>query len=451
MKNKGKHRERLYELRYRNKLERCKKRRKGKRMVGIHACSDCGLESNIVGADYMKVMTHLSKKQFGLSPFLCHTGKREIITIPEVFSISENPETVIKILRRIYTIGKEKKTTELIFDHENCKSLGLSASTMLDIIVLAVDRYRQTIRHPIEYGGTIPRDELAKDILLASGLPYHLNAEYYAQVNQEQMECFETVKGVYDIEANKADKTATDMTLYFNRCLKTQNYELNEHGLNLLSTMLGEVIGNCEIHGGEGSTWYTQGHYQIQEGNPYGEMQLLFLNIGSTIYDGLKHEASEETQRRLEYILKRQYRNISGDWDEEMIYTVFALQEGISRLRDGNIKGYSKRGTGTVNLIELFYDIGECDNGLKPKMSILSGATQIIFDERYKLTDVNFKNDMAFGSGNRKIIAFNCDNDIYQRADNKNVKKLKEYFPGTAISLRFYLDSRYIEKRKAGK
>ena len=36
------------------------------------------------------------------------------------------------------------------------------------------------------------------------------------------------------------------------------------------------------------------------------------------------------------------------------------------------------------------------------------------------------------------------------RTEMENVVKLKENFPGTIISLRFYLDSRYIHKKQKG-
>ena len=133
------------------------------------------------------------------------------------------------------------------------------------------------------------------------------------------------------------------------------------------------------------------------------------------------------------------------------MYTVFALQEGISRLRNQQRKGYAERGSGTVSMIEFFVNLGKSDSGLKPQMSILSGSTQILFDDTYKLHEEYFKNDIVFGTGKRKIIAFNALNDIYQHPDKNNVKKIKGYFPGTVISLQFYLDGRYIEKRKGGK
>ena len=42
------------------------------------------------------------------------------------------------------------------------------------------------------------------------------------------------------------------------------------------------------------------------------------------------------------------------------------------------------------------------------------------------------------------------ENDIYKPADPRNVMYMKEYFPGTIISLKFYLDRNYIEQKKRG-
>lgn len=371
------------------------------------------------------------------------------IEIPEVFSISENAEDAIQLLRKTYTLCSNMKTKTIIFDHSNCVNLGLSASTIMDIIVLAVEKYREKLGNPLEFVGDLPRNRKARDILLASGLPYHLKADSYMHFDKEHVERFETIKGAHSLFANKADETATKLTLYFNKCLKTQNMELNDEGKRVLGRILGEVISNCEIHGGDSSTWYTQGHYQIKEDNSYGEMQLLFLNLGETIYEGLKNQSTSlETKQKLSHIMKMQKQYINNHWDEEMIYTVFALQEGISRLRDKSIEGYEGRGSGTVSMIEMFNDIGECQNGLKPQMTIVSGNTQIIFTDNYKMKPVMFEGDVAFETGEKQIIAFNDENDIYMPANPSNVIKMNQYFPGTVISLKFYLDSRYIINKK---
>lgn len=402
--------------------------------------------NSFLGSDYINVIGLLDKKKFAL-PYQ-FSGQQKRIIIPEVFSISENAERAIRVLREVYTALRCEKTNKYLFDHSNCINLGLSASTIMDIIVLAVSKYREKQGHVLEFEGHLPHNKYVRDILLASGLPYHLDAESVTSFDAEHVQRFETIKGHHDIKANKADATSTKLVLYFNKCLKTQNLELNDEGKRLLSRILGEVISNCEIHGGETATWYTQGHYQMREDDSFGEMQMLFLNLGETIYEGLKNDSSDETEQKLAHILNMHRKNMKYNWDEEMVFTVFALQEGISRLRDANKEGYKARGSGTVSMIEMLNDIGKCENGLKPQMTIVSGRTQIKFTDHYKMKPVKFENDVVFGSGIKRIIAFNEENNIYAIPDHDSVVKMSEYFPGTVISLKFYLDNRYIINRK---
>ena len=369
-----------------------------------------------------------------------------------MFSISEDAEAAIRLLRETYTFCQNMKTKAILFDHSDCVNLGLSASTIMDIIVLAVKKYRKKSGKALNLSGYLPHDSKARDILLASGLLYHLKVDSHMHFDEKHVQRFETIEGRNSPSANKADETATKLTEYFNKCLRTQNMELNDEGKRVLGRILGEVVSNCEIHGGDSSTWYTQGHYQIKEDNSYGEMQLLFLNLGETIYEGLKNHSSLETKQKLCHIMKEQKQYINSHWDEEMIYTVFALQEGISRLRDKSINGYEGRGSGTVSMIEMFYAIGKSQNGLKPQMTIVSGNTQIKFTDNYKMKRMMFKDDVVFETGEKYIIAFNDENNIYAPADSKNVIKMNQYFPGTVISLKFYLDSRYIiNKKKEGR
>lgn len=157
-------------------------------------------------------------------------------------------------------------------------------------------------------------------------------------------------------------------------------------------------------------------------------MQLLFLNLGDTIFEGLKNHSSKETETRLGYFLEKHQHYFSAVWDEEMACTVFALQEGISRLRDKRVKGYEGRGTGTVSLLETLNVIGKCEDGQMPEMTIISGKTYIRFNGKYNIKKEQFKNDPVFGNGKKSIIAFNEDNNIYTPADSRYVLKLKKIF-----------------------
>lgn len=399
--------------------------------------------------DYQKVMEHLEKANFALQDLKIQK-KKIFVKIPKRFSISEQPDKTIYFFRQLYTIGMCDNVDEIIFDHSKCEFLGLSASTIMDIILLVVMERREGIKKQLILSGRLPNNQMVKDVLLASGLPYHVNAKYDLKYDRNTVEKFETVSGECGNDIRQSGTIATQLTEYFNRCLLHQNMRLREEGISLLATLLGEVLGNCEIHGGQCATWYTQGHYEDNFNKNYGELQLLFLNLGDTIYHGLKYNSSKETKKRLEFYLGKHNPVFSEKWNEEMACTVFALQEGISRLRDKNIEGYKGRGTGTVTLIETLNLIGRCNDGMMPEMTIISGKTYIKFDGQYSMSTETFSDDPAFGSGEKRIIAFNRENNIYKPADHAVVWKLKENFPGTVISLRIYLDNRYIMKAEGG-
>ncbi len=450
MRGKGKQRIYLYNIRKHNKRLRRKRRLKKKRNASLYSASGAYKEP-FKENENKKVIRHLNKKKFAETNMLHIAKEHENIVIPEIFSMSDSPEIAINVLKNIYKLAMQDRTKELNFDHRLCRVLGLSASTIMDIIILAVDEYRDKSGMPLDMMGEYPVDKSTRDILFASGLPYHLNAESNIDYCQGKIERFETIKGLHNDTGVDSGRIATDLTMYFNKCLRTQSFELNEDGLTMFSSILGEVVNNCEIHGGSEAVWYIQGHYQIDEGKDYGEMQLVFLNFGDTIYEGLKNSPSKETVQKLNTMTKAHRKYFDSSWNEETLFTVLALQDGISRLRTNKIAGYTTRGSGTVNMIEKFGLIGGSENGLKPEMSIVSGRTWIRFNEYYKMKSMIFRNDPVFGSGERKIIAFNDENDIYMPSNSDNVIFMKNYFPGTVISLKFYLDSRYINKMKGNK
>lgn len=448
MDKKNKQKRHLYFIRNLNKLSRNRKNRYGKK-VHSNIVSSNSIQKNLIPS-YMKVIRCLDNKSFPLNDKKIIINDKAYINVPEVFSISENPNETIRFLRQLYAIAKSAKINIMQFDHSNCRLLGLSASTIMDIIVYSTMKYREKQNTDINYLGELPQNAGVRDILLASGLPRHLGAEYKMQYDEKHVEAFEMITGECSALNKISGRVSTSLTNYFNKCLRKQGMELNDDGTLLLSRILGEVINNCEIHGDNQSTWYTQGYYKSLGKESYGEMQLLFLNIGNTIYEGLKYNSSKETRTRLQHILDRHKKYMNKEWNEEMVSTVFALQQGISRLRDEDIEGYAARGTGTVRLIEQMHIIGESESGLKPRMTLVSGKTYIDFSGEYKMQNIMFTDDIAFGNGKKKIIAFNNENDIYKPADNSRVKRLQENFPGTIISLKFYLDSRYIQKKQKG-
>lgn len=447
MKNKGKQRQYLFTRRRAirtGKLE-YKKRLRHRAFGGINTAEP---DTAFMPIGYShKVLKHLKEANFELLEYI--NGSVATVRLPRVFSISENPEETIRTLRRLYTVGKKERVGKIVFNYDDCEQMGLSASTIMDVIVLALEQFRNENYLDWELEGNFPKREDVRTMLCASGLLYHLKIDTpWRDVDGDRIKRFQTVSGEGNGKTGKSSATATGLARYFSECLKTQHLELTDNGKRLLSGILGEVLDNCESHGGTGSTWYTQGHYQLVKGNEFGEMQLLFLSLGDSIYEGLKNDSSRETQQRLDFIKQNSKYKISNKNDEEILYTVCALQEGISRLRDKNKPGYAGRGSGTVRMIQFFEDIGETEaTNVEQQLTIVSGNVFLSFDKRYKMDTVSFEEDLAFGSGDKKIIAFNKDNDIYNKPDKSCVRRIDERFPGTIISLKFYLDERYIRQQ----
>jgi hypothetical protein len=73
-------------------------------------------------------------------------------------------------------------------------------------------------------------------------------------------------------------------------------------------------------------------------------------------------------------------------------------------------------------------------------MVLISGSTRIYFNDKYHMGPKNI------GGQERQWIAFNEENDLAQKPDPNNVHSLKAFFPGTVLTLRFYIDEKYLEK-----
>ncbi|WOO36005.1 hypothetical protein R2R35_19740 [Anaerocolumna sp. AGMB13020] len=312
----------------------------------------------------------------------------------------------------------------------------------MDVIVVGIKTYRQKIKKDISFSGEYHGKGPIKNVLIASGIIKHLNAYTDTIVDYKNLILFKAQSGKNN--SRKSDTVATKLKEYFDRCLETQGYMLTEDAGNYMGKMFGEVINNCEIHGGVNSIWYTIGHYEMKE-DGCGEFQLAIFNFGDSISQRIR---SKETTAEIKDLLNKMNEihkpNYGANWNQDAMYTVLSLQEGISRLKDRNNPGNKKRGTGTIRLMESLYTIGMSKPGKEPDLSITSGNINIKFSNKYSLDNVLF-NDNIMGNNLRKIIAFNNDNDIYKPADSNNVRIMKETFPGTVISIKFYLDGKYLQ------
>ena len=180
---------------------------------------------------------------------------REIkrIAIPKVFSILDDPEPALETLELIGRAISDLSIRLIQIDHSNCEHLGLCASTAMDVMLLkAKEQRRQGNR--LNFGGRMSRNPEVNLMLRASGVLRHLNLPEARLSQQDEariMRCDLMQGKPNNIEFGKErDVASTKLTDYFDSCLKRLGLELSDEGKKYLSSLLTEVIGNAEEHGG---------------------------------------------------------------------------------------------------------------------------------------------------------------------------------------------------------
>jgi hypothetical protein len=362
------------------------------------------------------------------------------IIIPKIFSFLDDPDAALETLNRVRRIAAEPSVRLIQIDHRQCEVLGLCASTAMDLILLDAKEERNPSNR-LHFHGYMSRVSSVNLMLRASGILRHLKvpeAELPLELETKVKRC-DLFRGRQDrIEIGRArDVAATSLTDYFDSCLRGVRHELTLQGKNYLSSLLTEIIGNAEEHGG---TWSTIGHWVSTgtDDNPFGECHIVILNHGRTIYESLDqvHQSAE---------LKRNLRTLSDlhrsqgffgfmpGWEEEPLWTLYALQERVSRYM-GTPRGVD-RGNGTIKFIEFFQQLA----GESGRMCINSGAAYILFDGKYRLQEV------SRGHERLKVIAFNADNDLERPPERKYVRQLDHSFQGTVVSIRLTLDASLLK------
>lgn len=369
------------------------------------------------------------------------------ITIPNTFSFSQNANETIEILKMIVFAGINKDVKIIEFDHTKCVELGICASTIMDVLLMEIKEYRQkltieeseknlkfkTRKKVLRIKGKLQSEGKIKDILEVSGILKHLGFEFEEKVGFKKLEL---------ISNGRPGLVSTKVVSYISDCLSTQKRILSNDGKNILSELVGEVIANCSEHAGESCNYYTLGHYFSDKDNNFGECCLTIFNFGQSIYESLQKSTKtickilkQATNRHRRYFVK-------GKWNEESLWTVYALQDGISRCRDK--KKDPDRGSGTIKLIEHFTDIGNKRKDVSPVMSLTSGHINILFSDKTRLET------KKYGKYERKVIAFNENNNLSLPSDSENVRILENYFPGTVLSMKFYIAPNYIKDADGG-
>ena len=383
-----------------------------------------------------RVFEWLNDYRFAIPP---STGNKMLsMKVPRIFCFSRNPDESISFLRKLYGAILDITKDEIFFDHSKCQSIGVCASTIMDIILVEGKKWRASINKPIVYGGKLlsgfrlSETPEADKLLKVSGILEHLGISH---ANYQETELLSLItNGESSIIAEKVIE-------YINRALHRQNLTLTSLGNNYFGKLLGEIADNCAQHGGPKATWYTLGHYSYDNEKQIGICRLVILDFGQTIYDGLKNSSASSVQKRLIHYVKRTNKLFKRKEKEETLYTLFALQQRASRFASNN---NAVRGNGTIVFLDAFQNLFDSE-GETPKsvLSITSGKCSILFDGTYRLQECVYS-----GGYTNKIIAFNRENKLTIPPDRRYVRTIDNGFPGTVISIELHISDNLISRKE---
>jgi hypothetical protein len=360
------------------------------------------------------------------------------LTVPEIFSIIEDPETAIAVACEFARAVRRNPVKNIFVDHSKVKTYDLAASGLLDVIAVELNYEVRRRGSRVRWRGRYPKDTHIRRFIQALGLIKHLEIphEYPKESEAARLRVFDRRNNHYYRERRpeKADfksKVVAGFADHINNCLSDHKLRLTPDALHKLCKYTSEIIDNAEEHG-DMVDWTIQGYLDNWLETPICEIAI--FNFGKSIAETLFELPRDSyTWSQISPYLAAHYSNrwFGSGWRESDLLTLIALQGHVS---SKNTSESDTRGNGTVDLIEFFQKVHEaCSSGssIKPRMAIVSGSTFILFDGTYS---------MPSDPQAKKIIAFNSENDLAKKPDPKFVRALHgTNFPGTAISIRFPL------------
>lgn len=367
--------------------------------------------------------------------------KRISISIPRCFSVIENPRGTLEALISFLEETRINDTREYYFDHSSMKTYDLAAEVILDFFATELSNERNSLhrKKKTSIAGACPTDDTIDRFIRGVGIIDKLGDErdklkkkdkdklvVFSQKSTAYIE--EVTSGASSLEEN----VNRDFVKHINDCLEKGGLKLNARGEQKLGEYVGEVLDNIREHSNE-YNWHFASYLDTASDKQNCEIAL--FNFGQTFVQSMLN-SKPYTQR----IIAKHLEDLPpiSEADKECLLTRLALQMNISS-KNENEK--TSRGQGTIKLIEFFQKVYESAQSLgrysseQCKMAILSGATHILFDGKYKI---------YFDEG-LSCIAFNKENSLTKPPDKDYVKNLPRAFPGTVISIKFPLGNEVIE------
>ena len=375
-----------------------------------------------------------------------------VFEVPEVFSLTDNYEESFIFLKKLFNALYSDRYAQLKIDYKKCNKIDVDASVCMDILLQEFIQYykdcrRRNIKKNLDSISpkniTAEKESLLK-MLFSIGAYKNLRG---IEVKFEKWLSFPLLTGNNYSKSIGREKEieVTKIVDYIVDALSRMNKTLTWEAEDSLSKVVGEVLINAAEHSGN-KFRYSIGYFEQLEnadGNHIGIFNLVIFSFGKTIYQNFKNEASKDldvvkrmTELSEKYTSSGFFR--SKEFEEETLWTLYSLQEGVTSVPD------RKRGNGSIHFIESFFNLkGDNKHDNSSFLTIISGNTRIIFDGKYQITEKRRgKDDTLY-----KMMTFNDSGDIEDKPDSKYVSYTENHFPGTMIVAKICINFTNIETK----
>lgn len=370
------------------------------------------------------------------------------VMIPANFSVIENPKESYETLQKIISSLLIEKYENLILDYKNCHHVELGTQVLQDIILKDHTEFCKWLRKKNKrllshftrnFSAEHIYDESVSKMSFSVGSPVNLKIR---EINYDDVE--KSKLRIHDetsfarLKRTSEEETELEITSlceYVISSLLKVGRDLSDDDIESLYDVIGEALVNADDHS---TTKYrfSIGYFEKRkiDGKETGLFRLAIMNLGETIYQKFRDPEcpnKKHVERMKE--LSDKYTQKSWFWpkgfDEETLWTLYALQDGVTSKKE-------KRGSGTISIIESFFNIKGNDNPDNvSQMMIVSGSACIKFDGSYKIQKKKDENGEPMS-----VMTFNKSGNIEDKPDNNYVYRNDSFYPGTLISVTLQFD-----------
>ena len=434
------------------KRERKKFKRKGKIYLGsfFNQSNEGALSRWRTEADY-KI---LKNYKFPMHEFLNNYGNidykplpKAIIKIPKKFRFEFEPSVVFIAIKEIRESLISNEIKSFTIDFYKCQITDFAS---LFILRTVIDEYIKELRKLDKRLHTL---QIEPEVIVKRSSNSEVQAKLKAcqiitgKIDETKfipisaMNFYTGTKSQSRYNENKKGSVATKIRKYIDGCLREHETRLSPTDESNFDGIISEILNNAEDHS-DFNTWYSYGNFfqhNSKKGEFIGEVNLAFMNFGKSIYEGLLETSNDNMhqfktlQKAHDSVKKKDFKN---KFTSENLFTLYALQDGVSRLK---FKRQS-RGTGTMTFINSFLELGDFEStshNLQPKLLIYSGRTKLKCDNKFK----PFKKDSGF------YLSLNNLEDMAELPSASHLETINHEFPGTLITVKLYLNKEHLHSK----